>query len=286
MSEPTLITGPLWRGRNWSADAVGGIHADATATELGFRGGTVAGNIHMDQFVPVVRGIFGDAWLERGALSLYFKNATIDGEAVRVSAEPADQGRTQVRVWMHREDGLEVMSGTASLNDHSTSELHARDMRPTDPASRRILRNLRADAAITTTRHTLSSDKQLDRMRKQWISDPIPEFGTASTKWGGILATPSSVVDLLWGVPTAIWRQEIGDAVGLFGAIEVAQHNGPLLLDREYLVDARIVALSDSPKTEGFWFDSTARDANGNVVASHRMLLRFMKASSPLYQSS
>ena len=46
--------GPLWAARNWSADAgAGSIHDDATATELGFRGGTVAGDIHMNQFPPV-----------------------------------------------------------------------------------------------------------------------------------------------------------------------------------------------------------------------------------------
>ena len=284
MSEATLITGPMWRGRNWSADAVGGIHDDATATELGFRGGTVAGNIHMDQFVPVLRRIFGDAWLEHGALSLYFKNATIDGEAVRVTAEPAE-GKNQVRVWMHREDGMEVMSGTASLGDHSRSELRSKDLRPADPSTMRILRNLRVGMTISTVHSALESEKQLGRIRRQWMSDPIPEYAARSTKWHGILASPSSVVDLLWGVPTAIWRKEIGDAVGLFGAIEVAQHDGPLLLDTEYQVDAKIIALSDSPKTEGFWFDATAHDGSGKFIASHRMLLRFMKASSALYQN-
>ena len=285
MSETTLITGPMWRGRNWSADTAGGIHDDVTATDLGFRGGTVAGNIHMDQFVPVLRRIFGDAWLERGALSMYFKNATIDGEAVRVSAEPTE-GRNQVRVWMHREDGMEVMSGTASLSDHSASELRSKDLRPADPSTLRILKNLRVGKTISTVHSALERDKQLGRIRRQWMSDPIPEFAARAPRWDGILASPSSVVDLLWGVPTAIWRKEIGDAVGLFGAIEVAQQNGPLLLDTEYQVDAKIIALTDSPKTEGFWFDSTAHDAAGKFIASQRMLLRFMKASSPLYQNA
>ena len=284
MSESNLITGPLWRGRNWSADATGGIHDDSTATELGFRGGTVAGNIHMDQFVPVLRAAFGDAWLERGALSVYFKNATVDGEAVRVCVErPA--ARQQIRIWMHRDDGMEVMAGTASIGDHGASELRTRDLRPAAPSTLRILRDLHVGATIGPVRHVLDSKQQLERMRKQWISDPIAEYATAASRWGGIVASPSSAVDLLWGVPTAIWRAQIGDAVGLFGAIEVAMHNGPLLLDREYQVDATIVALSDSPKTEGFWFDSRARDTAGRVVATQRMLLRFMKASSALYRS-
>ncbi|MDZ7669708.1 MAG: hypothetical protein U5Q16_09935 [Gammaproteobacteria bacterium] len=42
--------------------------------------------------------------------------------------------------------------------------------------------------------------------------------------------------------------------------------------------------MSESPKTESLWFDSFAwRDAE--LIASQRMMLRFMKASSPLYQA-
>ena len=284
MADTTLITGPLWRARNASADATGGIHDDATATKLGFRGGTVAGSVHMDQFVPVLRDAFGDAWLEGGALSLHFRNATIDGEAVRVSIQPP-AGRQQIRVWMHREDGMEVMAGTASVGDHSTSELRSRDLRPVGPATLRILRNLKAPATVDV-QHTLTSERQLDRHARNLLSTPIPEYAQPSARWGGLLASPSAVVELLWGVPTAIWREQIGSAVGLFGAIEVALHNGPLLLDREYRVQATIVGLTDSPKTEGFWFDSSAHDADGKLIATHRMLLRFMKESSPLYAAA
>ncbi len=278
MGDLQMIDSRYWRGRNWSADESGGIHDDATATKLGFRGGTVAGNIHMDQFVPVLRGIFGDAWLERGALSMYFRNATVDGEAVRACAEPPN-GRTQVRCAMYREDGMEVMSGTASLGDHSASELRNRDLRPAAPSSTNILRGLPLGETVRAT-HFLSSEQQLARIAREWISLPSPEHASAGNRWGGIIATPSSAVDLLWGVPTRIWRPLVGKAVGLFGAAEVALHDGPLLLDREYAVEARVVALTDSPKTEGFWFDSTAHDERGRLVASHRMLLRFMKETA------
>ena len=91
MTEP--VSGPLWAARNWSADAgAGSIHDDDTAEELGFRGGTVAGDVHMNQFPPVLLSIFGEAWFERGNLSLSFRNATVDQERVRVLAEPLTDG--------------------------------------------------------------------------------------------------------------------------------------------------------------------------------------------------
>ena len=69
-----VIAGPLWAARNWNIeDGAGSIHDDDTAAELGFRGGTVAGDIHMNQFPPILVEVFGNEWFERGNLSLNFK---------------------------------------------------------------------------------------------------------------------------------------------------------------------------------------------------------------------
>ena len=107
MSEATQIAGPLWNGRNWASHAgAGSIHDDATASKLGFRGGTVPGDVHLNQFPPVLIGVFGNRWFESGNLSINFRNATTDGEAVQVFAEPLADGANQTRVWMERDDGV------------------------------------------------------------------------------------------------------------------------------------------------------------------------------------
>lgn len=54
-----VITGPVRRPRNMAAHIAGSIHDDATATALGFRGGTVAGSVHLDQFPPLLIQAFG-----------------------------------------------------------------------------------------------------------------------------------------------------------------------------------------------------------------------------------
>jgi hypothetical protein len=46
------------------------------------------------------------------------------------------------------------------------------------------------------------------------------------------------------------------------------------------------VALGQSPKTEFMWFETALDEAAGKRIAEMRMLLRFMKASSPLYQDA
>ena len=90
MSEDDVITGPVRTPRNLAANVTGSIHDDATATALGFRGGTVAGSIHMDQFPPLLLDAFGPRWFETGSLSLYFRTATTDGEPVRALYTEAD----------------------------------------------------------------------------------------------------------------------------------------------------------------------------------------------------
>ena len=89
---------------NTSAHQKGGIHDDDTATDLGFRGGTVAGSIHMEQFLPLLLDAFSEAWWRNGVLSMYFRQATVDRQPVRCFLTPSDSG--QAKVWMENEDQL------------------------------------------------------------------------------------------------------------------------------------------------------------------------------------
>ncbi|HTO06877.1 MAG TPA: hypothetical protein VMR86_07435 [Myxococcota bacterium] len=272
----------LRAARNGALDQKGSIHDDATASKLGFRGGTVAGSVHMDQFPPLLLRIFGPRFFESGALSLYFQNATVDRERVRAYAdEPAD-GATQIGVAMRREDGLEVCEGTASLGDHSRSALRTRDLRGSAPGELRILAALAPGGELGVEKVRLGSERQAQRIARGLCSGPL-DWYTGPSPWGGPIAAPSAAVELLWAPPTRALREHTGKAVGLFGAIEVAHLAGPILLDATYTVSGRVLALGQSPKTEYLWFDSLAKDEQGRDVASMRMLLRFMKASSPRY---
>src|SRR5262252_3073252 len=94
-------------GRAGSRDL--NIHENETARRLGFRGGTIPGSIHMDQFVPLLVEAFGPAWFETGSLSLNFKNATTDREEVcAMVASPAQGSDVQVEARMERPDGTLV----------------------------------------------------------------------------------------------------------------------------------------------------------------------------------
>src|SRR5437773_2612211 len=82
-----VLIGPLREPRNLAANKAGSIHDDCQAQRLGFRGGTVAGSIHMEQFPPLLVRAFGPRWFEAGGLACYFRNATMDPEPVRAFVE-------------------------------------------------------------------------------------------------------------------------------------------------------------------------------------------------------
>ncbi len=278
-----IVSGPLWAARNWSMDAgEGSIHDDATAARLGFRGGTVAGDVHMNQFPPVLLKVFGNDWFERGNLSLNFRNATVDLEKVQVFAETRKAGSDSVRVWMEREDGLLVANGTAAVGDHTRSELRQKDYRPCDPDELRILNRLHPGLSLGTYAVHTATDKQFHRFDTGVISDPLDWYRHASP-WGEPVAAPCTVLEFLWAYPMEGMRPYIGEAVGLFGAIEVGFQHGPLLMNTDYRLTSSVVCVGQSPQTEYVWYETHAFNDRDQRVATLLMQSRVMKASSTAY---
>lgn len=281
-----VLVGPLRRSVNNARNVAGSIHDDATATKLGFRGGTVAGSIHLELFPPLLLKAFGKRWFERGTISMYFLNATTDREAVRayLKEPPRDAADAQVDAWIERDDGMRVAEGTASVGD--PPEPTALGRRPLDrfeAGQLRILGSLKVGDRFEECDAYLSGATMAERMKV--ITEPL-EWYTGPSPWGGAIATPATMVQLLYAGSIATLRGKLGPAVGLYGAIELRNVNGPVRVEQPYRVSGSIVALGQSPKTEYMWFETALKEAAGKRIAEMRMLLRFMKASSPLYREA
>jgi hypothetical protein len=280
-----VFVGPLRRSENNARNVKGSIHDDATATKLGFRGGTVAGSIHMELFPPILHKAFGRRWFERGTISMYFLNATTDREAVRafVRQPDRDAADAQVDIWIEREDGMRVAEGTASVgNPQEPSALLRRPLDRFEAGQLRILGGLKVGDRFDECDAFLKKDAMAERMKV--ITEPL-EWYTKPSPWGGSIATPATMVQLLYSQSIATLREKLGRAVGLFGAIELRNIHGPVFVEHPYRVGGSILALGQSPKTEYMWFETALDEPDGGQrVAEMRMLLRFMKASSPKYQ--
>ncbi len=278
------LAGPVRRPVNFSRDAKGSIHDDATAQTLGFRGGTVAGNIHFEQFTPVLLARFGEAWRTRGGLSLHFVNATTDGEPVQVFVGPVEQVGPDLRramTWMETPEGVRVNEGTAWVGgDDPGSTLRLRIAAQRPAIDLRILKTTKVGDTVRDIPSRLDGAKSL--LRVEDVTEPMPEYRDARVI-GELVAAPAVAIDALRVVEGPLYAS-VGDFVGMFGAIELQYLDGPIFLDHDYLADATVIALGESPKTEVTWYESTLRDAaDERVVARMLMMSRLLKASSPLW---
>ncbi|MBS0410373.1 MAG: hypothetical protein JSR86_10705 [Proteobacteria bacterium] len=276
------IAGEFRRPKNTASQAKGSIHDDATASKLGFRGGTVAGSLHMDQYVPLLRTAFGAPFLEQGNISLYFRQATVDQEAVRAFVVPTP-GEARARLRMENETGDLISEGTAScLGADEKTELFGR-ARSQTPAVPGALRLLAACKVGDETRDVpLRAKAETVARRLETISEKIPAYEPAGDS--PAVLPPSIAVQLFRDVEKSLWSR-IEPVVGLFGAIELQFLKGPLRAETDYVGRGRILALSESPKTENIWYQAWAADPKtGEDVGWMIMYLRFLKASSPLWR--
>jgi hypothetical protein len=276
------LRGPFRGSRNEALEMEGSIHENATAERLGFRGGTVAGSIHMELFPPLLLEAFGPRWFERGTLSLYFRNATVDRELVRGCVqEPAGEGDGQVAVRVEREDGLLVGDGTASVGEpDDRTALGQRELQPFPPGELKILEGIAPGRTLGEHESCVTAERQRQRLP---VITEVLDWYREGSPWGGPVLTPASAVELLYGGPAVELGSRLESAVALFSAIELRHFNGPPLADQSYRVTGTVLAVGQSPKTEYVWFDTEARDDDGTLVAGMRMQLRWMKASSDLY---
>lgn len=269
------VRGELRVPVNSAAQSRGSIHDDATASKLGFKGGTVAGSIHMDQFAPVVLQLYGEDWWKRGNMSFYFRQATVDREPVRAFGKAGDP---HGRLWMENEQGALIAEGTASCRGHDEATVVQNLMASQDaPTALRILKNVKIGDETTGLDVTVGREA-IDR-RLEHITESLPVYLGENA-----ILPPSMIVHLFRGSAQEQLYKTDGSAVGLFGAIEIQQINGPVRAETPYKVRAKVLALTESPKTENVWYRAWAADAeSGEDVASMLMYLRYMKASSKLY---
>lgn len=280
------IKGPLRRPKNSAIHAgAGSIHDQETAQKLGFRGGTVAGSLHMEQFPPLLIETLGSEWLDTGNMSLYFRYATTDDEPVQACVQrPTEtQGDRQISIWMDDPDEHRICDGTASVGAPDlNSAVRKRLENIPEADDLRILANVEVgrDGPVVPTRVT---QEGLDR-RLGVITESLAAYTDASI-YGHKIMTPALQVQAMRPGEAALLPRDGNFGVGLFGAIELQAVKGPALVEYDYETCAKVLAVGETPKTEFFYYESQLLDPrSGDLIMSMIMMIRFMKASSRLWQ--
>lgn len=245
----------------WS-NAENSIHNDDVAKEIGMRGGTIPGTVHLNHFVPLIMQRWGKRWYEHGTISMFYTFATTDREDVRaVMGEPPAGDNVKVDAYVENAQGTTVAKGSLSIGTPAEPD-YVRGLELVDAA--------RDELRILERLHTGDPSPSMDEV--------AVSSGDGEGEYAGILIHPAAMYGLL---NVGFHRDSIRRAVGFFGATEINLKNGPIRLNHKYRRTGKVACVGASSKTEFAWVDSRIEDVDtGKLVAEMRHMTRWMKASS------
>ena len=288
--EDGTVTGPLRSPRQMLADQEYGghesIHDDAMASKLGFRAGPIEGPTHFSQFVPLLAKIWGRDWFESGTFSAHYRNMVVEGEGVRAHVEEPAGGASQVAVRAEKEDGTEVLIGSASIGPESAStptvlEERIGSLRPSERLV--ILRDLKVGMkGKQVEKVRMDPDQNMGKLypfslneKLKVITEPSPWYtqeGGRNSPWGRPIV-PLEMVSVLAEYTSSQAAFPVrGPAVGLFAGQQIRMVKGPLFVGEDYNVEREIIALSESRRTESYWVKTTITSPKTQEVVAEMIL--------------
>jgi hypothetical protein len=240
------------------------IHDDAMAQKLGFKGGTIEGPTHFSQFIPLCVQLWGAKFLEQGCLSAHYRNACYEGDKVRAFVAKPANGATQTTIWMQREDGTEVLKGTASVGPSTTPtalEHRLTELKPLDNAV--ILRDVKVGMRSKRIPVRMDMSQHMGNLypfsladKLQRITEPSPWYtldGAQQSPFKRAII-PFEMISVLCGyMKDADPFPVRGPVVGLFADQEIRLMKGPLFVGEQYELDREVIFLSGSKRTESMW---------------------------------
>lgn len=295
----TALVGPYRSPRQMLADQVyddhASIHDDATAQKLGFKGGTIEGPTHFSLFGPLGFALWGERWLSEGCLSVAYRAACYEGEKVRAYATKPAAYATQVEIWMLREDGTEILRGTASIGSGNPPSAVERKLAGLSPPDRKvILRDVEPGMRRPRLSVRMGAD---DRMGKLYpfslrdklavITEPSPwyEPDTTATPWSRSVIPLEMVSVLLNHVASDDPWTIHGPTVDLFTDQEIRLIDGPLFAGEDYEIEREVVAISGSRRTESIWIrTSVYRPGDDRLLATMLLSTASLKDSYANYE--
>ncbi len=258
------------------------IHDDQMAEDLGFSGAPIEGPTHFSQFVPLLHQVYGDVWFERGCISAHYQNMVVEGDEVRVFAEPRGSHSDPIVIGAEKRDGTPILTGTASVGpNYGETEIDHRLARLKPAEQLVILADLRVgqqgaanpeDVIMDVGQHMgpmypFSLSQKLAK-----ITERHPYYTISDNPWERPII-PLEMVSVLtqYSSGSAGFRSR-GAAIGLFAGQEIRMINGPLFVNHPYQLEREIIALSESRRTESNWIKTSVFDAKSRERVAETIL--------------
>lgn len=266
--EGGVLAGPMRRPRQMlEAQDDGGhasIHDDATAQAIGFKGGTIEGPTHFSQFAPLAVMIWGERWLSHGCLSAHYRAPVFEGEQVRAYLRRPESDPDIAEIWMMREDGTEILRGTASVGPvfpASALERRLTGLKPlADPV---ILADVQIGGRTPRMRVRMNSDQHMGALYPFTLAEKLACITEPSLLYDGTdhcFGRPIVPMEMISVLMQYTQRDDgysaRGPVVGLFADQEIRLIDGPIYVGEDYEIEREVVFLSGSRRTESVWIRS------------------------------
>ncbi|MBP7335701.1 hypothetical protein [Niveispirillum sp.] len=256
------------------------IHDDATAQAIGFKGGTIEGPTHFSQFVPLAFAIWGERWLSHGCLSVHYRAPVFEGEQVRAYLRRPQGDAVITEIWMMRDDGTEILRGTASVGpDFPASALDRRLTGLPPLADPVILADVKIGQRTPRRRVRMDFDQHMGALYPFTLAEKLARITEPSLLYDGsahAFGKPVVPMEMISVLMQYTAREDgyraRGPVVGLFADQEIRLIDGPIHVGEDYDIEREIVFLSGSRRTESVWISSTLYRA-GTMQPIARMLL-------------
>jgi hypothetical protein len=272
------LRSPVQMLADQSVDGHASVHDGEQAASLGLAGAPIEGPTHFSQFDPLAVATWGRAWFENGCISSHFRTMVVEGEQVQATLRT--EGGDSARIEAHKADGTPVLVGTASIGNHSPTELDTRRAAQGDPGELFIVDRIRVgarrdDGVVSMTLadgngagYPFSLAEKLKHITEShpWYTTD----GAVSSPWGRPII-PIEMISVLANKSGGRWPVR-SPALGLFLDLEIRLIDGPLFVGEPYVVSREIVGISQSRKTESYWTKTTLSELGSGQPAAEVLL--------------
>jgi hypothetical protein len=241
--------------------SAGSIHDDGTAQTLGFRGGTIEGPTHFSQFEPLAERLWGDRWFESGCISSHFRAPAFAGERLKAFLRQDPTSPDTATIWLEREDGIEILRGSASVGAAGDASALRRRLAGLSPLATPVIH---ADLLVGTTSGRqpvrIDADERIGDLYPFSLNEKLAAITercalheNGENKWGAPVLPLEMVSVLFESAPRTSNLRKREPVVALYADLEVRLLQGPVLAGHDYEVDREIRLVSGSRRTESMW---------------------------------
>ena len=244
--------------------SAGSIHDDNIAQSLGFRGGTIEGPTHFSQFEPLAERLWGDKWFESGCLSAHFRAPAFEGELLKAFLKQDRDDPTIAAIWLDRNDGTEILRGSASVATKDEGTSLRRRVAELEPLETPVIHaDVRVGTVSARQRVRIDAGRRIGSLypfsldeKLEAITESCALYRNAANPWGAPVLPFEMIGVLFESAPRSDNLRKRGPAVGLYADLEVRLVKGPVHAGHDYEVSREIRLISGSRRTESMWIVS------------------------------